>query len=253
MTDAARTAIALLLTIAIGAGGCSREAAKGPEDEATAADAGLAALDPPDHACAPGKEKLPPEGAVFRYELVDSAGRPKETRVEETIKQVAGSRVVALRAAFRGKDRNRGWSQRTVRLGGVLPGPLDSPLSTTERSYRFDDDALERLERLSPGDEIVLQGLETTEFNASQKLVSGAARIKLLGCGHLKVAGQDESVRLYRVAMFGRSYSAQSSDPHDNVVVETSIVYVSERLGWWLGEDGQNGGRIRAVAIVLPR
>lgn len=190
-------------------------------------------------ACEPSDTYRPPAvGSSFDYDVADGAGRRMPgTQMRELVRAADGLRVDYDEIPLSGGAPMAPGDRRSL-YAAVAPGPA------ARRAYRFEPADFEPITAMRAGDELVLNGSETTNFETA-RTVQGQWKIRLIGCGRTTDAipgAANEPVRVYRLVNFYRS-----ARPEGDVIRTGEIErLVSTRTGWKVLDREASGMTILA-------
>ncbi len=189
--------------------------------------------------CEPSGTYTPPAvGTNFDYDVADGAGRPVVgTQMRERVRATDGLRVDYDEIPISGGSPLAPGDRRSL-YAAVAPGPA------ARRDYRFQPADIEQITAMRAGDELVLNGSETTNFETT-RTIQGRWKIRLIGCGRTTDAipgAANEPVRAYRLMNFYRS-----ARPEGDVIRTGEIErLVSTRTGWRVLDREASGMTILA-------
>lgn len=132
-------------------------------------------------------------------------------------------------------------------IAGVIPATAGEG---SPRSFRFPANAADRVRDLRVGDTLTLPGSETSTLFGSTKTIQGQLEVTLVGCGTLPVSGRREPVHVYDVVDFRRSIMPSGDRSVEGVRRNRIRSYVSDRLGWEIGNEASGGAMAPAEMPV---
>lgn len=136
--------------------------------------------------------------------------------------------------------------------GGLFPVSIEpSGEGDGSRFYRYDDDPVDMLETLAPGETAQTERAETSSMNNRTRTIRGPLILTFEGCDAVEIDGVQESVRLYRMVSDVRSYMPGRRPQADMTMTADLIIALSDRYGWPL-EFRSARHVTRVVEITAP-
>lgn len=186
---------------------------------------------------APDSYTPPPEGTVFRFEIIQD-GSPLNVQILNRIGESDGAETHWQRqyqAMLEALSENEGLypPDEVTTLAGLFdlsnePSQQDDGF----RRYAFRDDPVEALLSLEPGEATTINRAETSAMHNRTRTIRGPFVLAFEGCDTIDVAGEDHPVRLYRLESDARSYRPGRRPEADTVVTTVRTVALSMEYGW---------------------